>query len=141
MKTNRALLTADRRLMLLAVFALGLASAAPAAQAQDEQDKPAAAAQPDAAASKADAAAVSRADAQAAQQDAGTPAPGSVGEVTVTGAQRRAIGVSAAKAADLAADAAKNEAWRKYRDGTPPRSRDPNDQSKDFPGLQTYVQH
>jgi len=136
MTNNRALQTASWRLTLLAVLALGLA---PTAQAQGEPDKPAAASTPDASASKADAAAVSRADAQAAQQDAGTPAPGSVGEVTVTGSQPHAVGIPAKKAADLADDAAKNEAWRKYRDSTPPLTRDPNDQSKDFTGLQTYV--
>jgi hypothetical protein len=117
MRNNRALLTACCRLMLLAVFALGLASEAPTAQAQSGPDKPAAASKPSAAAST----------------------PSSVADVTVTAPRPRSIGVGPAKAAALAAEAAKNEAWRKYRESTPPLTRDPNDQSKDFPGLKTYV--
>jgi hypothetical protein len=110
---------ASRRLMLLAIFAPGLASAAPAAPAQSDHDKPAAASEPSAAAS----------------------APSSVEGVTVN-APRAGSGVDAVppeKAAAFAEEAAKNEAWRKYRESTPPLTSDPNDLSKDFPGLQAYV--
>jgi predicted outer membrane protein len=119
MRNNRALLTACCRLMLLAVFAPGLASAAPAAQAQSEPDKPAAASEPNAEASK----------------------PSTVEGVTVNAPrpQPGALGVPPDKAAALAAEAANNEAWRKYRESMPPLTSDPNDLSKDFPGLRTYV--
>jgi len=119
MTNNRALLVAGCHLMLLAVLALGLALEAPTARAQSEPDKPAAPSEPSAAAAK----------------------PGSVAEVTVTAPQTKPIGIPPEKAAALAAEAAKNEAWRKYRESTPPLTRDPNDQSKDFPGLQSYVPH
>jgi hypothetical protein len=115
---NRALLTACCRLTLLGVFALGLASEASTAQPQNERDKPATASKPSAAASK----------------------PGSGKDVIVNAPRPpRVIGIPPAKAAALAAEAAQNEAWRKYRESTPPLTRDPNDQSKDFPGLKTYV--
>ena len=121
MNNNRALLTACRRLTPLAAFALGLALAAPAAQAQSDPNKPAASSAPSSAAAA---------------------KPGDPGEVTVRAPRARtAIGIPPAKAAALADEAAKNEAWRKYRESTPRLTRDPNDQSKDFPGLQSYVPH
>jgi hypothetical protein len=125
MKNNRALLTACRRLTPLAAFAVGLALVAPAAQAQGEPDKPAASSTPSPAASK----------------PAATPSkPGHEGEVTVRAPRARTvIGVPPDKAAGFADEAAKNEAWRKYRESTPPLTRDPNDQSKDFPGLHADV--
>lgn len=119
MKYGRALLKAWSRLTLLAVFALGFAWEAPTAQAQaqGEPDKSAAASKPGAAA----------------------PEPSSVTEVTVNAPPAHVFGVPPAKAAALAAEAAKNEAWRKYLESMPPQTRDPNDLAKDFPGLQTYV--
>ena len=116
MRINRALRT-WWRLTLLAVLALGLASDAPTAQAQSEQDKPAAAEKPSAAPSKSS----------------------SVTEVVVSAPRSRVIGLPPAKAAAIAAEAGKSEAWRRYRESTPPLTRDPNDQAKDYPGLQSYV--
>ncbi len=122
MRNNRVLLTARRRLMLLAVAAVGLASAAPAAQAQSEPDKPAAASEPTPAASK---------------PNAWTPQPSSVEGVTVSASRYRPdIGVPPEKAAAYGVEAAKTEAWRKYRKSMPPLTDNPNDDSKDFPGIQ-----
>jgi hypothetical protein len=120
MTNNRVFLPALSCSTLLAVFALGLASAAQAqAQAQNDQDKPAAASEPGAAASK----------------------PGSVEGVTVNAPPPLAarLGVPPEKAAEYAAEAAQNKAWSDYRKSTPPVTSDPNDQSKDYPGLQTYI--
>jgi len=50
-----------------------------------------------------------------------------------------AAGIPPDKAAALAEEAAKDEAWRKYRESRPPLTSNPNDLSKDFPGLRTYV--
>ncbi len=125
MRNNRVLLTAHCRLMLLAVFALGLVSAAPTAQAQSEPDKPAAAPEPNAAASEPGAAASKASSVEGVTVNA---RPGS-----------GALGVPPAKAAAYADEAAKNEAWRKYRESTPPLTSNPNDLSKDFPGLQAYI--
>jgi hypothetical protein len=103
--------------MLLALFAPGIALAAPAANppapAPADPVKPAAASEPGAAASK----------------------PSDVEGVTVSGA-RPAIGTPPDKKAALAAEAAKDEAWRNYRKSTPPLTNNPNDDSRDFPGLQ-----
>lgn len=114
------LLTVRRRLMLLAVSAFGLASAAPAAQAQSEPDKPAAASEPTPPASK---------------PNIWTSPPSGVEGVTVN-AQRRRPDVPTEKAAAYGAEAAKTEAWRKYRRSMPPLTDNPNDDSKDFPGIQ-----
>jgi hypothetical protein len=116
MMNNRTRSTA--RLMLLATFALGLASAA---QAQGP-GKPAAAkpAAPKPVAPKPAAAA---------------PKPSSVAGVTVNAQRRRPL-IPTAKAEAYAAAAAKDEAWRKYRKSMPPLTNNPNDDSKDFPGIQ-----
>jgi len=124
MRNNCALSRTGCRLTLLAVFALGLASQAPTAQAQSQPDKSAAASKSGAADSKPGAAASE---------------PSSVPEVTVDAPPSQVSRVPPAKAAALAAEAAKNEAWRKYRDSMPPLTRDPNDLAKDFPGLQSYA--
>jgi hypothetical protein len=119
MRNNRALLMACRRLMLLAIFAPGLASAAATAPAKGEQEKPAAASEPSAA----------------------VPEPNGVEGVTVN-APRPVPGAKSVPpedAAAFAAEAAKDQAWRDYRKSTPPLTCDPNDLSKDFPGLQTYI--
>jgi hypothetical protein len=118
-------LTAWCGLTLLAGFAPGLASAAPAAPAPGGQNKPVAAPEPGAAAPS--------------QPGAADAPPGSVEGVTVNATRSGAIGVPPDKAAAFAAQAAKDEAFRKYRESTPPLTGDPNDQSKDFPGLHTYV--
>jgi hypothetical protein len=112
MNNHRALFTAARRLLLLAVFAPGLAAAqTPAAPAK----------------------------APPASPSSGAPSqPDTVEGVTVDAARPHAP-VPADKAADYAAEAAKTEEWRKYRESTPPLTKDPNDMSKDFPGLKTYV--
>ena len=39
----------------------------------------------------------------------------------------------------IAAEAARQEAWRTYRDSPPSRSSDPMDQTKDYPGLHTLL--
>jgi type IV secretory pathway VirJ component len=117
MKNNRARSTSRRRLMLLTVLALGLASAA---QAQDEHAKPATTPKHDAAGPK---------------HDAAASKPSSVGGVTVN-AQRRRTPIPTDKAEAYAAQAAKDDAWRKYRKSMPPLTNSPNDDSKDFPGIQ-----
>ncbi len=114
MRNNRAFAAGRRRLALLAVFVPGLASAAPIAPDQGKHEKPAAASEP-------------------ASEASG------VEGVTVNAPRSRSIGIPAEKEAAFAAEAAKNEAWRKYRESTPPLTSDPNDQSKDFPGLQAYI--
>jgi hypothetical protein len=104
MNHHRALFTAGR-LLLLAAFAPGLATAQTA---------------------------TAPAKAPPASQ------PSAVEGVTVDAPRPRAP-VPADKAAEYSAEAAKTEAWRKYRESTPPLTKDPNDMSKDFPGLKTYV--
>ena len=103
-----------RRSWLLAVVGAALAAAAaPLALAQTTPDKPA--------------------------QPAPAAKPSSLEGVTVNAARRPALGVPPAKAAAYAGEAAKSEAWRKYRASKPPLTADPNDQSKDYPGLKTYL--
>jgi hypothetical protein len=118
MCSNRSVSASGRGSALLAALAFGLAAAS-AAEAQSEHDKPPTAAEPVAAPAK----------------------PSSVEGVTVNAprAGSNAIGVAPADAAAFAAEAAKNEAWRKYRESMPPLTSNPNDQSKDFPGLKAYV--
>ena len=73
-----------------------------------------------------------------------TPAPDSsngakqaeVGSVVVHAPrQRPQIGVPPDKAKALDEQAAKDEAWRKYRDSVPPINAGPLEQTKDYPGL------
>lgn len=124
MSNNRVLPTARRSLMLSAAFALGFALTA---QAQSQSDHPAVAPSPASAATE-----------PAAAAPWPGSAPGAVEGVTVKAA-RPGFGVPAEKATAYDAEAAKNEAFRKYRKSTPPLTGDPNDDSKDFPGLQTYI--
>ena len=119
-RNNRVLLTA--RLMLLAVCAFGLAAAGQTARAQGEPDNPAAASKP---------------TAPAAKPSIWASPPSSVDGVTVN-AQRRRPDIPAEKAAAYEVEAAKAEAWRKYRRSMPPLTNDPNDDSKDFPGIQIH---
>lgn len=108
MNNHRARFTAGR-LLLLAVFAPGLASAQTPTQ-PPVQTPP-----------------------------SGAPSqPSAVEGVTVDAARPR-VPVPADKAAEYSAEAAKSEEWRKYRESTPPLTQNPNDMSKDFPGLRTYV--
>ena len=119
MRNARARLTARGHVAPFAIVALVLASVVSPAHAQSDHDKAAAAAAPNAEAAK----------------------PSSV-EGVIVNAPREGSGLIAvppAKKAEYDAEAAKNEAWRKYRESTPPLTKDPNDDSKDFPGLQTYV--
>ena len=115
MRSNRVLLSAFHRLVVPATLVLGLTSAA---HAQTDKDKPAAAAPPVAAA----------------------PVPNKVEGVNVD-APRPAggFGVPPDKAADYDAQAAKDKAFRDYRKSTPPISSSPTEETKDFPGLQTYI--
>jgi len=115
MRQDRVLLTA--RSMLLPLFALGLASAAQAQSVPDKPVAPAAAPQPAAAA----------------------PQPSGVEGVTVSAPRPGLTDVPPDKAAGYAEEAAKNAAWKGYRESTPPLTSNPNDQSKDFPGLQAYI--
>ena len=47
--------------------------------------------------------------------------------------------VPADKAAGYAAEVAKAKAWQDYRKSMPRATNDPNDLSKDYPGLQTLL--
>jgi hypothetical protein len=105
---------ARRPLRLLAAGALGLALATPvAAWAQADHDKSVVPA--------------------VKQSDAGS--------VIVHAPPRRPrrLGVPPAKAAAFAAQAANDEAWRKYRDSTPSVTDSTLDQAKAYPGLRTLV--
>ncbi len=111
--------------MRSALFALGLASAAATAQAQTEKNNPP----------------------TPPESVAATPNPDAVEGVTVDAPARRRLeaDIPADKLAGFDAEAAKDEAFRNYRKSTPPLTADardvgdPNDQSTNFPGLQTYL--
>lgn len=49
-------------------------------------------------------------------------------------------GIPPDRAKAFADDAARDEAWRQYRDSYPPPGAGTLDQSKDYPGLHDYVQ-
>lgn len=123
MTNNSAPFVRRHRPVLLAALALGLAAGTSAALAQDQ---PAAAREPVPAPSRG---------------AAGPSAPSDVEEVTVNAPRVRPenLAVSPEKRAALDAEAAQDQAWRDYRRSTPPLTSDPNDLSKDFPGLQTYL--
>ena len=124
MSQKRALFAAFGQPVLVASVAIGLTSGA--AFAQGQPAKPAAAA--------------SGPNASAPDPNAAAPAPSSVEGVTVSATQSRpSLGVPPDKAAVYAAQAAQDEAWRKYRQSTPPLTKDPNEMAKDYPGLQTFV--
>jgi hypothetical protein len=66
--------------------------------------------------------------------------PEAVAGVTVEGRARPALSnIPKDKLEEFDAAAAHDAAFRSYRESTPRISADPNDQSKDFPGLQAYV--
>lgn len=131
MRNDRARLTARNRWLPSALFALGLASVAAMAQAQ--------AAAPPTPAKEAGPPAPS-------EHAAAASAPDPVEGVTVSG--RRAdtgATIPADKKAEFDEQAAREAAFRAYRASKPPLTADhtgivdPNDQSKDFPGLQSYL--
>lgn len=131
MRNDSSPLTARCRWMGAAFIALALTSVAAMAQAQT--------AAPQAQTDKAN-------PPKSPERPDATPGPAPVEGVTVDAARRpRDANIPADKAAEYDAAAAKDEAFRKYRDSTPPLSADskglgdPNDQSKDFPGLQSYI--
>jgi hypothetical protein len=49
------------------------------------------------------------------------------------------IGIPLDKLAAFDAEAAQNDAWRTYRDSTPPLDTSTLDLAKDYPGLRTYL--
>jgi hypothetical protein len=130
MRNDRSRFIARNRWLCSAFFALGLASAAATALAQTPTPPNRAETGPPAPPERAPAAA--------------NPDP--VEGVTVTG--RRAdtgANIPDDKKAEFDAEAAREAAFRDYRQSRPPLTpddkgvSDPNDQSKDFPGLQSYL--
>jgi len=106
--SNQPSLRAFRRLVVGAVGVLGLVLAAQSAGAQ----------------------------ATSASDSSGRARQNEVGSVVVHAPrQRPQVGVPPDKAKALADQAAKNEAWRKYRNSVPPVNAGPLEQSKDYPGL------
>ena len=125
MTIDRAPSKARRHAILMAVLALGLASAAAATHAQSKTGQPSASPEQGAAPS---------------QPDAAPAQPSSVEGVTVNVRPRTDLGrISPEKKAALDEEAAKDQAWRDYRKSTPPLTNNPNDDSKDYPGLQTLL--
>ncbi len=130
MRNDRSRLTARNRWLRAAFFALGLASAAAMAHAQT--------ATPPTRAETASPAPTERA--------AAASSPDPVEGVTVSG-RRSDTGATIPddKKAEFDAEAAREAAFREYRQSRPPLTADdknvgdPNDQSKDFPGLQSYL--
>jgi len=121
MNKNRTLSATCGQPMLVALFALGLTSGAAFAQAP--QGKPAVSG-----------------PSEPAPDAKPAAAPNSVEGVTVTGAKvLPKIGIPDDKAEAYAAQAAQDEAWRKYRQSTPPLTKNPNEMAKDYPGLQTFI--
>jgi hypothetical protein len=71
-----------------------------------------------------------------ASDSSGVPPKGEVGSVVVHAPrQRPQVGIPPDKAKALDEQAAKDEAWRKYRNSVPPVNAGPLEQSKDYPGL------
>jgi len=132
MRNDRSRSIARNRWLRPAFFALGLASAAAAAAALAQTAPPP---------SRAETAPPAPPERAAA---ASNPQP--VEGVTVNG--RRAdtgAPIPDDKKAEYDAEAAREAAFREYRRSRPPLTTDdkgvsdPNDQSKDFPGLQSYL--
>jgi hypothetical protein len=133
MRNDRSRLTARNRWLRSAFFALGLASAAATAHAQT--------AAPPAQAEKAG-------QPEPPGNAAAASNPDPVAGVTVQGRDRSpdtGATVPADKKAEFDKEAAREAAFREYRESRPQTTTDdkgigdPNDQSKDFPGLQSYV--
>ena len=131
MRNDRSRLTARNRRLCSAFFALGLASAAATAQAQTAaHPTPAKEAGPPA----------------PPEQAAAASTPDPVEGVTVSGRPAdTGATIPADKKAEFDEEAARDAAFRAYRASRPPLTADhtgvgdPNDQSKDFPGLQSYL--
>lgn len=132
MRNDRFRLTARYRWLRSAFFALGLAFAAGAALAQS-------AAPPNRA---------ETAPAAPPERAAAASNPDTVEGVTVKGRDRRAdtgATIPDDKKAEFDEEAAREAAFREYRESSPRLPADdkgisdPNDQSKDFPGLQSYL--
>ena len=133
MSNDRPCLTGRSRWLRSAFFAVGLAAAAATAHAQTGA--------PPTRTEKAG-------PPTPAEQAAPAPTPDSVEGVTVNGRARNAdtgANIPPDKKAELDEEAARQAAFRDYRDSRPPLTTDeknigdPNDQSKDFPGLQSYI--
>ena len=126
MSKKRALFAAFGQPVLVGLFALASTSGAAFGQVQGQQTKPAAV--------------PSGPSTPAPDANAAAAAPSNVEGVTVSATlSRPSLGVPPDKAAAYAAQVAQDEALRKYRRSTPPLTKDPNDMSKDYPGLQTLV--
>jgi hypothetical protein len=68
--------------------------------------------------------------------------PGSVGGVTVQGRRRSQLHrIPPDKAAAFDDEAAKSEAWKKYRKSTPPAAAGTLGQAEGYPGAQSLVRH
>jgi len=67
--------------------------------------------------------------------------PGDVGGVIVQAPrpQSKLQDIPPDKRAEFDDEAAKNEAWKRYRDSTPPLAAGTLGQAKDYPGLQTLL--
>lgn len=74
----------------------------------------------------------------------GSTKPNAIGEVVVRAPpahRRHHARIPPAKAAAFAAQAAKNDAWRKYRDSTPSVTAGTLDQAAGYPGLRSAFSH
>ena len=133
MTNDRTPSTARRRSARLAVLAVGLALAAPAAWAQSTPDKAPTATERDAA--------PAQPGAEPAPWPGAAPVPPNNLEGVTVNAQRPQSGnaIPDDKAAAYTAEVAKAKAWQDYRKSTPRATSDPNDLSKDYPGLQTLL--
>jgi hypothetical protein len=131
MKNDRPHFSAFYRSVGSALFALGLASAAATAQAQTTKDGP-----------------PTPAERGAETPNPANSAPSAVEGVTVAAPARPPLAQygSDENKARFDAEAAKHAAFRAYRQSTPPLTTDdikgvgdPNDLSKDYPGLEAYL--
>jgi hypothetical protein len=120
-------MTNNRALPILAVLALGLAFAAPAAWAQSGPAKPATLPDPSVA---------------PPQPDAVPASANSVEGVNVTAQRTRPEldNIPPEKRAQFDAEAARQKAWQDYRKGPIPKLTDnPNDDGQSYPGLNALL--
>jgi hypothetical protein len=75
------------------------------------------------------------------EDGAAAPKPGSVGGVIVQAPRppSKLQDIPADKKAEFDQEAAKNEAWKRYRQSTPPLADGTLGQAKDYPGLQSLL--
>jgi hypothetical protein len=125
MTNDRALPAARRCSMLLAVFALGFASAA-AAQVQSGPAKPAPLSDP---------------SVKPAQAGPTASQANSVEGVDVTAPRGPSplADIPPEKRAAYDAEVAKQKAWQDYRRSMPRLTDNPNDDGKDYPGVQALL--